>query len=106
MEKYMKNYTIFHEKINKKLLLNNELIYLSIEIGAEGSGVKITRAQWETANSISTFTEMRISSVTAAFSVNTLLKSNFGGGENKIQSNSDQRTGLDKQKMSAIISID
>lgn len=71
-------------------------------IGQEGSGVKITSLQWETAISRASFTEMALSLVRAVFPLETLLISNLSGRKSKIDPYDNQRPGLDKTKIAAI----
>lgn len=80
-----------------KLKLN-----LQVEIGHEGSGVFVSRAQWETANSRNSFQNMAVSLVSSLFENEVLLASNLRGGKSRIDKNAQRKPGLDATIISAI----
>ncbi|KAH0557517.1 hypothetical protein KQX54_014837 [Cotesia glomerata] len=73
-----------------------------VEIGHEGSGVLVSRAQWETANSRNSFQNMAVSLVSSLFENEVLLASNLRGGKSRIDKNAQRKPGLDATIISAI----
>ncbi|CAG5073490.1 Protein of unknown function, partial [Cotesia congregata] len=73
-----------------------------VEIGNKGSGIFITKVQWDTAKSKSTYNSMGTALVMAMFPIDVLLKNNLRGGKSKFKFSTEQRVGLDKNIMDAI----
>ncbi|XP_074098996.1 uncharacterized protein LOC141527415 [Cotesia typhae] len=61
------------------------------ELGHEGSGVWITRDQWNDAKNKNSFAAMTASLLTSVFPLEVLLKSNYKGGASKNTENKEKK---------------
>lgn len=76
-----------------------------MEVGHAGSGIKISKDQWEAATEQSTFTAMAISLMNTLIAPDVLLRSNVKGGKSKIHKAEDnpvRHDALDPNILAAI----
>ncbi|KAH0539953.1 hypothetical protein KQX54_010295 [Cotesia glomerata] len=73
------------------------------ELGHEGSGVWITRDQWDEAKRKNSFTAMTGSLLSSVFPVDVLLKSNYKGGSSKNTEFKDKKYKALDEKLLRVI---